>query len=109
MEKEKITRWKARPPTVQAPEVDEEEDAGGSLPMGRRRRRRSKDAGNAALSSTNDPGSRGSSANSSANGSANSSRRNSKEEFDAGGAGGDSSVEQHGDLMIQNIEDEAAG
>mmetsp|Transcript_29562 Transcript_29562/g.68640 ORF Transcript_29562/g.68640 Transcript_29562/m.68640 type:complete len:468 (+) Transcript_29562:270-1673(+) len=88
MEKERIDRWKARPPTVQAPEVDdEEEDDVGSLPVGRRRRRRSRDTGS----------------------SSDSSRRKSKEGPHAGGAGGVSSAEEHGDLVIQNIEDEAAG
>mmetsp|Transcript_96675 Transcript_96675/g.275952 ORF Transcript_96675/g.275952 Transcript_96675/m.275952 type:complete len:89 (-) Transcript_96675:386-652(-) len=88
MEKERIDRWKKRPPTVQAPEVDdEEEDDVGSLPVGRRRRRRSRDTGS----------------------SLDSSRRKSKEGPHVGGAGGVSSAEEHGDLVIQNIEDEAAG
>ena len=84
MERERVEKWKARPATVQVPEVDEEDghDDGGSLPGGRRRRR----------------GSREDSAGSVSSSSANSSRRSSKED-------GSERPEFHGDLVVENIED----
>ena len=98
MEKERIERWKARPPSVQSPEVDEDELL--PMPMGRSRGMDSASSSRSGTASGLNGLPRGGTADSSAN----SSRRNSKEDTR------DFAGERHGDLMIQNIEDgESAG
>mmetsp|Transcript_20497 Transcript_20497/g.36978 ORF Transcript_20497/g.36978 Transcript_20497/m.36978 type:complete len:230 (+) Transcript_20497:130-819(+) len=106
LEQERIERWKARPPSSTVDEEDEHDNrpTGSAGRPGHRKGRTSSSSTNAREVASH----RSSQQEHSASSSAESSRRNSREDL-SGDARLDSVTERHGDLMIENLEDEPVG